>query len=97
MCGICGVITVDHRQAEPAVRRMMGAMIHRGPDDEGYAEMPLGGDESGAALGLGFRRLSILDLSPGGHQPMVNPATGDCLIFNGEVYNFRAIKAELAA
>jgi len=74
----------------------MRAMVHRGPDDEGYEELPLGEGENGGALaGFGFRRLSILDLSPAGHQPMFNPATGDCLIFNGEIYNFRALKSQL--
>ena len=57
-------------------------MVHRGPDDEGYEQAPVGPGTS-AMAGLGFRRLSILDLSPAGHQPMVNPDTGDTLIFNG--------------
>jgi asparagine synthase (glutamine-hydrolysing) len=73
---------------------MMAAMVHRGPDDEGYEPLPLGGD-GGAIAGFGFRRLSILDLSPTGHQPMVNSATGDCLVFNGEIYNFRELRKEL--
>ena len=80
---------------EPAARRMMQAMIHRGPDDEGYEELPMGGDESGPVAGFGFRRLSILDLTAAGHQPMFNSHTGDCLIFNGEIYNFRSLRAEL--
>jgi asparagine synthase (glutamine-hydrolysing) len=96
MCGICGVISADPRPVEPAVRKMMRAMIHRGPDDEGYEEFSLGSDDgAGPVAGFGFRRLAILDLSPAGHQPMFNPATGDCLVFNGEIYNFRALKAEL--
>jgi len=95
MCGICGVISGDPRQAEPAVQRMMRAMIHRGPDDEGSVTLPLGEPESGPVASLGFRRLSIIDLSLAGHQPMVNSSTGDWLVFNGEVYNFRALKAEL--
>ena len=80
---------------EPAARRMMQAMIHRGPDDEGYEELPMGGDESGPVAGFGFRRLSIMDLTAAGHQPMFNSHTGDCLIFNGEIYNFRSLRAEL--
>lgn len=95
MCGICGVIGRDPRQVEPAVRKMMHAMVHRGPDDEGYEQKPVGPGTS-AMAGLGFRRLSILDLSPAGHQPMVNPDTGDALIFNGEIYNFRELRARLA-
>jgi asparagine synthase (glutamine-hydrolysing) len=95
MCGICGVISADRNEVEPAVRRMMQAMVHRGPDDEGYDELPLGADESGPLLGLGFRRLSILDLSPAGHQPMFNANTGDCLVFNGEIYNFKTLRSRL--
>jgi asparagine synthase (glutamine-hydrolysing) len=73
---------------------MMRAMVHRGPDDEGYEQLPMGG-EGGPVVSLGFRRLSILDLSSAGHQPMVNAATGDWLIFNGEIYNFRSLRSEL--
>lgn len=74
----------------------MRAMIHRGPDDEGYAELPLGEGETGPVAGLGFRRLSIIDLSFAGNQPMMNPSTGDWLVFNGEIYNYRELKAELS-
>ena len=96
MCGICGVISDEQSHIKPATRSMMRAMVHRGPDDEGYEELPLGGGENhGALAGFGFCRLSILDLSPAGHQPMFNPATADCLIFNGEIYNFRALKSQL--
>jgi asparagine synthase (glutamine-hydrolysing) len=96
MCGICGVISADPRPVEPAVRAMMRAMVHRGPDDEGFELLPLGSGESpGPVAGFGFRRLSILDLSQAGHQPMFNERTGDCLIFNGEIYNFRQLRAEL--
>ena len=94
MCGICGVVSADRRQAQPAVRNMMRAMVHRGPNDEGYSELPLGGPD-GPVAGFGFRRLSILDLTPAGHQPMVNPDTGDCLVFNGEIYNFRSLRERL--
>jgi asparagine synthase (glutamine-hydrolysing) len=96
MCGICGVISADPRPVEPAVRGMMRAMVHRGPDDEGFEILPLGGSEtSGPVAGFGFRRLAILDLSAAGHQPMFNQRTGDCLIFNGEIYNFRQLRTEL--
>jgi asparagine synthase (glutamine-hydrolysing) len=95
MCGICGVVSADRGLVEPAVRRMMAAMVHRGPDDEGYEELHLGTDGVGPVAGFGFRRLSILDLSPMGHQPMFNVNTGDCLVFNGEIYNFRSLRAEL--
>lgn len=56
MCGICGVVSVDTRQVEPAVRCMMQAMVHRGPDDDGFVELPLAKDESGSVVGLGFPR-----------------------------------------
>jgi len=100
MCGIAGVVSADARLVEPAVRSMMRALVHRGPDDEGYEQFPIaaGGHSTGPAagtVGFGFRRLAILDLSPAGHQPMVHPETGDCLIFNGEIYNFRWLRAKL--
>ena len=69
-----------------AVRRMAGAITHRGPDDEGYL---VSGE-----LGLGFRRLSIIDLA-GGHQPMSDADERVWVVFNGEIYNFREVRAEL--
>jgi len=95
MCGICGVISNDQPAIEPAVRRMMNAMVHRGPDDEGFELLNVGGSEAGPFAGFGFRRLAILDLTSAGHQPMFNPRTGDCLIFNGEIYNFRRLRTQL--
>jgi asparagine synthase (glutamine-hydrolysing) len=97
MCGIAGIITRDRRQAEDAIRRMMPSMTHRGPDDEGEAVLPVAmADGLDGFAAFGFRRLSILDLSRAGHQPMVNHATGDCLIFNGEIYNFRELRGILS-
>jgi asparagine synthase (glutamine-hydrolysing) len=95
VCGICGVLSNNREQVEPAVRRMMSAMVHRGPDDEGYEQLPLGDGDQGPVAGFGFRRLAILDRTSAGHQPMYNTATGDCLIFNGEIYNFKSLRAEL--
>jgi len=97
MCGICGVVAPDPRLIEASVGRMMRVMQHRGPDDGGFQLLPLGLAASGPFAGFGFRRLSILDLSPAGHQPMTNPETGDCLVFNGEIYNFRDLRAKLLA
>ena len=94
MCGICGVVSGAAEGVEPAVRRMMRAMAHRGPDDEGFERLPLA---EGAGAGFGFRRLAIIDLSPAGHQPMWHEATGDCLIFNGEIYNHPQLRARLRA
>ncbi len=96
MCGICGIISTDPRPVEPAVRAMMRAMLHRGPNDEGFELISMGPDDAPSpVLGLGFRRLAILDLSAAGHQPMFNERTGDCLVFNGEIYNFRQLRAQL--
>jgi asparagine synthase (glutamine-hydrolysing) len=95
MCGIAGVISRRTVAVEPAVRAMMRAMVHRGPDDEGFERFPLGRGDGGPVVGFGFRRLAILDLSPLGHQPMVDPETGDALVFNGEIYNFPAIRSRL--
>lgn len=97
MCGICGVIGLPASLARPATERMARAMVHRGPDDDGFAEMPIAGDTAGPVAAFGFRRLAILDLSPAGHQPMLNSATGDVLVFNGEIYNFKELRARLQA
>jgi asparagine synthase (glutamine-hydrolysing) len=97
MCGICGVIGVPAEQGRAAAERMARAMIHRGPDDDGFAELPLTGDLAGPVAAFGFRRLAILDLSPAGHQPMANPATGDAIVFNGEIYNYADLRARLQA
>src|SRR5215203_4562694 len=90
MCGICGQF--NFRNAEPVepetIRRMTSAIAHRGPDDEGYF--------ISGALGLGFRRLSIIDLA-GGHQPMFDAEETVCVVFNGEIYNFKELRAELSA
>ncbi len=72
---------------------MTAALTHRGPDDEGIEvlSVPFG------YLGLGQRRLAIQDLSPAGHQPMINPATGNWVNYNGEIYNYPALRGELQA
>src|SRR5438477_6113805 len=88
MCGICGQFNfVRNEPVEPEiVRRMADSIAHRGPDDEGYF--------FSGRLGLGFRRLSIIDLA-GGHQPMSDAEETVWVIFNGEVYNFKELCAEL--
>ena len=90
MCGICGVYHFRGDQpADPStVRAMVRSIAHRGPDDEG---LHLSGP-----LGLGFRRLSIIDLA-GGHQPMSDAAQSVWIVFNGEIYNFRELREELQA
>jgi asparagine synthase (glutamine-hydrolysing) len=88
MCGICGQYNfASQRPVSPAtVRAMAASIVHRGPDDEGYffAE----------GVGLGFRRLSIIDLS-GGHQPMSDQDELVWVVFNGEIYNFPELRKEL--
>lgn len=99
MCGIVGAACADAGLAGPAVHRMVRALIHRGPDDEGIATLALRAGDGGARgdAAVGFRRLSVLDLTTAAHQPMVDPATGDCLVFNGEIYNFRELRSRLAS
>ena len=92
MCGICGVIDwTDSGNAAAVVRRMTPAMLHRGPDDEGYLE---GGGPTGGRLAIGMRRLSIIDLE-GGHQPIFNADGRVGAVLNGEIYNFRELRKQL--
>jgi asparagine synthase (glutamine-hydrolysing) len=88
MCGICGQFNYK-TMAPPSRETVMGmarAIAHRGPDDEGFY--------FSGAVGLGFRRLSIIDLA-GGHQPMSDGEKAVWVVFNGEIYNFPVLKAEL--
>jgi asparagine synthase (glutamine-hydrolysing) len=90
MCGIVGIVSAELASAHPEiVRRMLSVLRHRGPDDEGaYFNGP---------VGFGFRRLSILDLSPAGHQPMSADDGAVTIVFNGEIYNFVELRRELEA
>jgi asparagine synthase (glutamine-hydrolysing) len=90
MCGITGIFdTVGRREIDRvALARMNDSQIHRGPDDSGYHVAP--------GIGLGFRRLSIIDLTTG-HQPLYNENGKVAVIFNGEIYNYRELVPELAA
>ena len=91
MCGIYGYLS-QAATIEPALLRRMGhALRHRGPDDEG--ELIL--DSSGVCVGLGHKRLSIIDLSPAGKQPMANEDDTIWITFNGEIYNFRELRERL--
>ncbi|HLZ56608.1 MAG TPA: asparagine synthase (glutamine-hydrolyzing) [Ktedonosporobacter sp.] len=85
MCGICGLLNLagEDTITETALRQMMSAQQHRGPDDDGCHCEP--------GMGLGFRRLAILDLTPTGHQPMCNEDETVWLSFNGEIYNFQDV------
>jgi asparagine synthase (glutamine-hydrolysing) len=98
MCGIAGVLSRDKIAAREAVTRMMNDMIHRGPDDGGLEEFAFPSRRDGQIhLALGFRRLAILDLTPAGHQPMFCPRTGNCIVFNGEIYNHQSLRSDLIA
>src|ERR1700722_7546775 len=90
MCGICGKF-MFHREAtvSPAlIHDMADAISHRGPDDDGFYVS--------GQIGLGFRRLSIIDLS-GGHQPLSNEDETIWIVFNGEIYNYRTLRRDLIA
>ena len=94
MCGIAAILgTLAPERVEQSLRAMLEAQLHRGPDDGGSMVVPAGQ----SMLGLGNRRLAIQDLSPLGHQPMVNQATGDILVYNGEIYNAPALRSLLEA
>lgn len=84
MCGICGILGFDDRDL---LQKMTEALAHRGPDDAGSYVAD--------GIGLGHRRLSIIDLSPAGRQPMANEDDSVWVAFNGEIYNFGELRPEL--
>jgi asparagine synthase (glutamine-hydrolysing) len=89
MCGIVGVYDLSGPVDVELIARMRDTLAHRGPDDQGLWRSPDG------SVGLGHRRLAIIDLSPGGHQPMAD-GSGDChVVFNGEIYNYQELREEL--
>lgn len=90
MCGIAGAVGAIDDSLEASVRSMMDAQAHRGPDDSGLfrsKEVP--------GFIFGFRRLAILDLSPDGHQPMVDGQRQNVVVFNGEIYNYAELRKDL--
>jgi asparagine synthase (glutamine-hydrolysing) len=89
MCGIAGIVYDDseRRVDRAALERMCHQIVHRGPDDRGIWESP--------GVGLGHQRLSVIDLSPAGHQPMSNEDGSVWVTYNGEIYNFAELRAEL--
>lgn len=88
MCGIAGLLQTNFAPVSPVtLQRMTDAIAHRGPDGQGHWI------ENG--VGLGHRRLAIIDLSPAGHQPMVSADHRYVLTYNGEIYNYRELRAEL--
>ena len=90
MCGICGKVAFDRDAsvAAPLIRSMLDTIRHRGPDDQGVYLSP--------QVGFGHARLSIIDLNSG-HQPLSNEAGTVWIVFNGEIYNFRELRAFLLA
>ena len=93
MCGIAGAVGLIESGLPDAVARMTDAQAHRGPDQDGQWRS----GERGRGAVLGHRRLSILDLSEAGRQPMIDPETGVVIAYNGEAYNFGELAAELRA
>src|SRR4051812_4209674 len=89
MCGIVGALMKGRSEATPNLEAAVGALNHRGPDDKGIWR------EEGAHLG--FARLSIIDLTEGGHQPMPSPDGRYIITFNGEIYNFLELRRDLEA
>jgi asparagine synthase (glutamine-hydrolysing) len=95
VCGISGCVDFDKRatgdELASLARRMAGALTHRGPDDSGTWV------DAGAGVALGHRRLSIIDLSAAGHQPMLSPDGRFAVVYNGEIYNYLELREELLA
>src|SRR5919106_587727 len=90
MCGIAAVLSAPgDARADAVTERMVGCLVHRGPDDDGFAKL--------GRLPLAQRRLSILDPTPAGHQPMSTPDGRYWIVHNGEIYNFLELADELAA
>ena len=88
MCGIAGILNLDGSAVSPVILKCMTDVIaHRGPDGEGQF---VDGN-----LGLGHRRLAIIDLSAAGHQPMTTEDGRFTISFNGEIYNFQQLRADL--
>jgi len=89
MCGISGLVNWGDRET---LERMTAIQAHRGPDDAGVWGRRF---SDGTYVGLGSRRLAIIDLSPGGHMPMCNADRTIWITYNGEIYNFRELRREL--
>jgi asparagine synthase (glutamine-hydrolysing) len=87
VCGICGIVNLNGEPVDiELLVRMRDAMVHRGPDDAGQQIF--------GHVGLAMRRLSIIDLSTG-HQPIFNEDGSICIVFNGEIYNYRELRRRL--
>src|SRR5205085_2039137 len=93
MCGIFG--NIGRGVSVDLLARAQHCLAHRGPDDRG--RVIIDADAEPYKVGLAHTRLSIIDLSPLGHQPMQDAANGNWIVFNGEIYNYRELRGELAS
>jgi len=93
VCGLAALLAPKGRVAVAAVEAMIAAQRHRGPDDRGVVRFDAGDSE----CWLASARLAVIDLSPAGHMPMADPVSGNCIAYNGEVYNFRELRRGLEA
>jgi asparagine synthase (glutamine-hydrolysing) len=93
MCGIAGVVGGNPAELAAALHRLTRSLAHRGPDSRGSYTAQGGQDR----LSLVHTRLAIIDLSPAGAQPMADPDTGNVIVFNGEIYNYRCLRREILA
>lgn len=91
MCGIVGILDYARGASLETLTAMLEAQAHRGPDDHGTWM------SAGSQCALGNNRLAVIDLSPAGHQPFVDDETGNVIVFNGEIFNFRALRDRLEA
>src|SRR6266852_8165884 len=94
MCGIFGIVARNAQIPVGVLERGTQSLAHRGPDDSGTVFLRDSFPEA-IEIGLGNRRLAILDLTPLGHQPMHDAETGNWIVYNGEIYNFRDVRSEL--
>lgn len=94
MCGICGLLDYSNKKIEEnTIQQMCSKMEHRGPDGQGVYVS----NQDNLSIGLGHRRLKIIDLSQAGHQPMFNEDGSIVLVFNGEIYNYQELRPVLEA
>ena len=98
MCGIAGFIKKGQADLDmvSVINAMTGSMVHRGPDDGGYAILKYGGRDNKDSVVFGHRRLKIIDLSQNAHQPMMGRSGDLAVTYNGEIYNYLELKDELA-
>ena len=89
MCGIAGIFNLDREPASPITLKMTDSIAHRGPDGSGHWY------EDDFGIGLGHRRLAIIDLSTAGQQPMQTLDGRHTIIFNGEIYNYKTLRKQL--